>query len=29
MLKLNIQPDDICYALKDDNIAKKELASLN
>lgn len=28
MLKLNIQPDDVCFALKDDAIAKDELKSL-
>ena len=28
MLKLNIQPDDVCFALKDDEIAKKELSLL-
>ena len=28
MLKWNIQPDDVCFALKDDAIAKDELKSL-
>lgn len=28
MLKLSIQPDDVCFALKDDPIAKDELKSL-